>query len=228
MLIQYDDKILSSELTEVVDTIIKVINTSVTEREVTISCIYNLFANIKSLITLDQAFDDKLGYGTLEYQFFDLTEDYDAFIFFSETSDIDQIQDKQFSELTLNDLENVVDFYVQLLKEERTIYQDFMLLAKSPFVDFFASIRSGVLEEYLTAMRRSREELSKFYELLSECQQSLYLIRNKHPHLYKTIDTMIIQINWILRNEQLTLEQYSVGALLDYLEPLVQTDIQEE
>ena len=39
---------------------------------------------------------------------------------------------------------------------------------------------------------------------------------------------MIIQINWILRNEQLTLEQYSVGALLDYLEPLVQTDIQEE
>lgn len=225
MLIQYDDKILSNELTEVVDTIIKVINTSVTEREVTISCIYNLFANIKSLITLDQAFDDKLGYGTLEYQFFDLTEDYDAFIFFSETSDIDQIQDKQLSELTLNDLENVVDFYVQLLKEERTIYQDFMLLAKSPFVDFFADIRSGVLEEYLAAMRRSREELAKFYELLSECQQSLCLIRNKHMHLYKTIDTMIIQINWILSNEQLTLEQYSVGALLDYLEPLVQTDI---
>lgn len=228
MLIQYDDKILSSELTEVVDTIIKVINTSVTEREVTISCIYNLFANIKSLITLDQAFDDKLGYGTLEYQFFDLTEDYDAFIFFSKTSDIDQIQDKQFSELTLNDLENVVDFYVQLLKEERTVYQDFMLLAKSPFVNFYADIRSSVLEEYLAAMRRSREELAKFYELLSECQQSLYLIRNKHPHLYKTIDTMIIQINWILRNEQLTLEQYSVGALLDYLEPLVQTDIQDE
>lgn len=228
MLIQYDDKILSSELTEVVDTIIKVINASVTEREVTISCIYNLFANIKSLITLDQAFDDKLGYGTLEYQFFDLTEDYDAFIFFSETSAVDQIQDKQVSELTLNDLENIVDFYVQLLKEERTIYQDFMLLAKSPFVNFYASIRSGVLEEYLAAMRRSREELAKSYELLSECQQSLCLIRNKHPHLYKTIDTMIIQINWLLRNEQLTLEQYSVGALLDYLEPLVQTDIQEE
>ena len=228
MLIQYDDKILSSELTEVVDTIIKVINASVTEREVKISCIYNLFANIKSLITLDQAFDDKLGYGTLEYQFFDLTEDYDAFIFFSETSAVDQIQDKQVSELTLNDLENIVDFYVQLLKEERTIYQDFMLLAKSPFVNFYASIRSGVLEEYLAAMRRSREELAKSYELLSECQQSLCLIRNKHPHLYKTIDTMIIQINWLLRNEQLTLEQYSVGALLDYLEPLVQTDIQEE
>lgn len=228
MLIQYDDKILSNELTEVVDTIIKVINTSVTEREVTISCIYNLFANIKSLITLDQAFDDKLGYGTLEYQFFDLTEDYDAFIFFSETSAVDQIQDKQFSELTLNDLENVVDFYVQLLKEERTIYQDFMLLAKSPFVDFFASIRSGVLEEYLSAMQRSGEELANYYEILSECQQSLCLIRNKHPHLYKTIDAMIIQINWILSNEQLTLEQYSVGVLLDYLEPLAQTDIQEE
>lgn len=228
MLIQYDDNILSSELTEVATTIIKVINASVTEREVTISCIYNLFANIKSLITLDQAFDDKLGYGTLEYQFFDLTEDYDAFIFFSETSDIDQIQDKQFSELTLNDLENIVDFYVQLLKEERTIYQDFMLLAKSPFVDFFASIRSGVLEEYLAAMQRSGEELAKFYEILSECQQSLFLIRNKHPHLYKTIDAMIIQINWILSNEQLTLEQYSVGVLLDYLEPLVQTDTQEE
>lgn len=228
MLIQYDDNILSSELTEIITTIINAINTSVTEREVTISCIYNLFANIKSLITLDQAFDDKLGYGTLEYQFFDLTEDYDAFIFFSETSDIDQIQDKQLSELTLNDLENVVDFYVQLLKEERTVYQDFMLLAKSPFVNFYADIRSSVLEEYLIAMRRSREELAKFYELLSECQQSLYLIRNKHPHLYKTIDTMIIQINWILRNEQLTLEQYSVGALLDYLEPLVQTDIQDE
>lgn len=228
MLIQYDDNILSSELTEVVTTIVKVINASITEREVTISCVYNLFANIKSLITLDQAFDDKLGYGTLEYQFFDLTEDYDAFIFFSETSDIDQIQDKQFSELTLNDLENIVDFYVQLLKEERTVYQDFMLLAKSPFVDFFASIRSGVLEEYLSAMQRSGEELANYYEILSECQQSLYLIRNKHPHLYKTIDTMIIQINWILRNEQLTLEQYSVGALLDYLEPLVQTDIQEE
>ena len=224
MLIQYDDNILSSELTEVVTTIVKVINASITEREVTISCVYNLFANIKSLITLDQAFDDKLGYGTLEYQFFDLTEDYDAFIFFSETSDIDQIQDKQFSELTLNDLENIVDFYVQLLKEERTVYQDFMLLAKSPFVDFFASIRSGVLEEYLSAMQRSGEELANYYEILSECQQSLYLIRNKHPHLYKTI----IQINWILRNEQLTLEQYSVGALLDYLEPLVQTDIQEE
>ena len=228
MLIQYDDNILSSELTEVVTTIIKVINASVTEREVTISCVYNLFANIKSIITFDQAFDDKLEYGTLEYQFFDLTEDYDAFIFFSETSDIDQIQDKQLSELTLNDLENVVDFYVQLLKEERTVYQDFMLLAKSPFVNFYADIRSSVLEEYLAAMRRSREELAKFYELLSECQQSLYLIRNKHPHLYKTIDTMIIQINWILRNEQLTLEQYSVGALLDYLEPLVQTDIQDE
>lgn len=228
MLIQYDDNILSSELTEVATTIIKAINASVTEREVTISCVYNLFANIKSLITLDQAFDDKLGYGTLEYQFFDLTEDYDAFIFFSETSAVDQIQDKQFSELTLNDLENVVDFYVQLLKEERTIYQDFMLLAKSPFVNFYADIRSGVLEEYLAAMRRSREELAKFYELLSECQQSLYLIRNKHPHLYKTIDTMIIQINWILRNDQLALEQYSVGALLDYLEPLIQTDTQEE
>lgn len=228
MLIQYDDNILSSELTEVVTTIVKVINASITEREVTISCVYNLFANIKSLITLDQAFNDKLGYGTLEYQFFDLTEDYDAFNFFSETSDIDQIQDKQVSELTLNDLENVVDFYVQLLKEERTIYQDFMLLAKSPFVDFFADIRSGVLEEYLAAMRRSREELAKFYELLSECQQSLCLIRNKHMHLYKTIDTMIIQINWVLRNEQLTLERYSVGALFDYLEPLIQTDTQEE
>ena len=228
MLIQYDDNILSSELTEVVTTIVKVINASITEREVTISCVCNLFANIKSLITLDQAFNDKLGYGTLEYQFFDLTEDYDAFIFFSETSDIDQIQDKQVSELTLNDLENVVDFYVQLLKEERTVYQDFMLLAKSPFVNFYADIRSGVLEEYLAAMRRSREELAKFYELLSECQQSLYLIRNKHPHLYKTIDTMIIQINWVLRNEQLTLERYSVGALFDYLEPLIQTDTQEE
>lgn len=228
MLIQYDDNILSSELTEIITTIINAINASVTEREVTISCIYNLFANIKSLITLDQAFDDKLGYGTLEYQFFDLTEDYDAFIFFSETSAVDQIQDKQVSELTLNDIENIVDFYVQLLKEERTIYQDFMLLTKSPFVNFYASIRSGVLEEYLSAMRRSREELAKFYELLSECQQSLCLIRNKHPHLYKTIDTMIIQINWVLRNEQLTLEQYSVGALVDYLEPLIQTDTQEE
>lgn len=228
MLIQYDDNILSSELIEVVTTIVKVINASITEREVTISCVYNLFANIKSLITLDQAFNDKLGYGTLEYQFFDLTEDYDAFIFFSETSAIDQIQDKQVSDLTLNDLENVVDFYVQLLKEERTVYQDFMLLAKSPFVNFYADIRSGVLEEYLAAMRRSREELAKFYELLSECQQSLYLIRNKHPHLYKTIDTMIIQINWVLRNEQLTLERYSVGALFDYLEPLIQTDTQEE
>lgn len=228
MLIQYDDNILSSELIEVVTTIIKIINASVAEREVTISCVYNLFANIKSLITLDQAFNDKLGYGTLEYQFFDLTEDYDAFNFFSETSDIDQIQDKQVSELTLNDIENIVDFYVQLLKEERTIYQDFMLLTKSPFVNFYASIRSGVLEEYLSAMRRSREELAKFYELLSECQQSLFLIRNKHPHLYKTIDTMIIQINWVLRNEQLTLEQYSVGALVDYLEPLIQTDTQEE
>lgn len=228
MLIQYDDNILSSELTEIITTIINAINASVTEREVTISCIYNLFANIKSLITLDQAFDDKLGYGTLEYQFFDLTEDYDAFIFFSETSAVDQIQDKQVSELTLNDIENIVDFYVQLLKEERTIYQDFILLTKSPFVNFYASIRSGVLEEYLSAMRRSREELAKFYELLSECQQSLCLIRNKHPHLYKTIDTMIIQINWVLRNEQLTLEQYSVGALVDYLEPLIQTDTQEE
>ena len=228
MLIQYDDNILSSELTEVVTTIIKIINASIAEREVTISCVYNLFANIKSLITLDQAFNDKLGYGTLEYQFFDLTEDYDAFNFFSETSVIDQIQDKQVSDLTLNDLEDVVDFYVQLLKEERTVYQDFMLLAKSPFVNFYASIRSGTLEEYLAAMRRSSEELAKYYEILSECQQSLYLIRNKHLHLYKAIDVMIIQINWILRNEQLTLEQYSVSALLDYLEPFVQTDSQEE
>ncbi len=81
MLIEYDDNILSSELTEVVTTIIKIINASIAEREVTISCVYNLFANIKSLITLDQAFNDKLGYGTLEYQFFDLTEDYDAFNF---------------------------------------------------------------------------------------------------------------------------------------------------
>ena len=228
MLIQYDDNILSSELTEVVTTIIKIINASIAEREVTISCVYNLFANIKSLITLDQAFNDKLGYGTLEYQFFDLTEDYDAFNFFSETSAIDQIQDKQDSDLTLNDLEDVVDFYVQLLKEERTVYQDFMLLAKSPFVNFYASIRSGTLEEYLAAMRRSSEELAKYYEILSECQQSLCLIRNKHLHLYKAIDVMIIQINWILRNEQLTLEQYSVGALVDYLEPFVQTDSQEE
>lgn len=132
MLIQYDDNILSSELTEVATTIIKAINASVTEREVTISCVYNLFANIKSLITLDQAFDDKLGYGTLEYQFFDLTEDYDAFIFFSETSAVDQIQDKQFSELTLNDLENVVDFYVQLLKEERTFIKILCCLQKVP------------------------------------------------------------------------------------------------
>ena len=228
MLIQYDDNILSSELTEVVTTIIKIINASIAEREVTISCVYNLFANIKSLITLDQAFNDKLGYGTLEYQFFDLTEDYDAFNFFSETSAIDQIQDKKVSDLTLNDLEDVVDFYVQLLKEERTVYQDFMLLAKSPFVNFYASIRSGTLEEYLAAMRRSSEELAKYYEILSECQQSLCLIRNKHLHLYKAIDVMIIQINWILRNEQLTLEQYSVGALVDYLEPFVQTDSQEE
>ena len=228
MLIEYDDNILSSELTEVVTTIIKIINASIAEREVTISCVYNLFANIKSLITLDQAFNDKLGYGTLEYQFFDLTEDYDAFNFFSETSVIDQIQDKQVSDLTLNDLEDVVDFYVQLLKEERTVYQDFMLLAKSPFVNFYASIRSGTLEEYLAAMRRSSEELAKYYEILSECQQSLCLIRNKHLYLYKAIDVMIIQINWILRNEQLTLEQYSVGALVDYLEPFVQTDSQEE
>lgn len=228
MLIEYDDNILSSELTEVVTTIIKIINASIAEREVTISCVYNLFANIKSLITLDQAFNDKLGYGTLEYQFFDLTEDYDAFNFFSETSAINQIQDKQVSDLTLNDLEDVVDFYVQLLKEERTVYQDFMLLAKSPFVNFYASIRSGTLEEYLAAMRRSSEELAKYYEILSECQQSLCLIRTKHLHLYKAIDVMIIQINWILRNEQLTLEQYSVGALVDYLEPFVQTDSQEE
>ncbi len=103
-----------------------------------------------------------------------------------------------------------------------------MLLAKSPFVNFYASIRSGTLEEYLTAMRRSSEKLAKYYEILSECQQSLCLIRNKHLHLYKAIDVMIIQINWILRNEQLTLEQYSVGALVDYLEPFVQTDSQEE
>lgn len=136
MLIEYDDHILSSELTDVVVTIINIIDASATEREVTISCIYNLFANIKSLISFDQANDDKLEYCTLEYQFFDLTEDYDVFNIINEASAIEELHNKEISQLTLNDLDNVADFFVQLLKDERSVYQDFMALAASKFVDF--------------------------------------------------------------------------------------------
>ena len=220
MLIEYDDHILSSELTDVVVTIINIIDASATEREVTISCIYNLFANIKSLISFDQANDDKLEYCTLEYQFFDLTEDYDVFNIFNESSAIEELHEKEISQLTLNDLDNVADFYVQLLKDERSVYQDFMALASSKFVDFYISVRAHVFEQYLAAMNKSREELTKYREILAGCQQSLYLIRGKHPELYKDIDSLIIQINWILRNESLTLEQYSVGALYDFLKSL--------
>ncbi len=220
MLIEYDDHILSSELTDVIVTIIKIIDASATEREVTISCIYNLFANIKSLISFDQANDDKLEYCTLEYQFFDLTEDYDVFNIFNESSVIEELHEKEVSQLTLNDLDNVADFYVQLLKDERLVYQDFMALASSEFVNFYASIRPHVFEQYLMAMNKSRDELTKYREILAGCQQSLYLIRGKHPELYKDIDSLIIQINWILRNEALTLEQYSVGALYDFLKDL--------
>lgn len=70
------------------------------------------------------------------------------------------------------------------------------------------------------AMNKSKDELTKYREILAGCQQSLYLIRGKHPELYKDIDSLIIQINWILRNEALTLEQYSVGALYDFLKGL--------
>ena len=220
MLIEYDDHILSNELTEVVVTIIKIIDASATEREVTISCLYNLFANIKSLISFDQANDDKLEYCTLEYQFFDLTEDYDVFNIFNESSVIEELHDKEFSQLTLNDLDNVADFYVQLLKDERLVYQGFMALASSKFVDLYISVRPHVFEQYLAAMNKSREELTKYREILAGCQQSLYLIRGKHPELYKDIDSLIIQINWILRNESLTLEQYSVGALYDFFKNL--------
>ena len=220
MLIEYDDHILSSELTEIVVTIIKIIDASATEREVTISCIYNLFANIKSLISFDQANDDKLEYCTLEYQFFDLTEDYDVFNIFNESSVIEELHEKEVSQLTLNDLDNVADFFVQLLKDERLVYQDFMALASSEFVNFYASIRPHVFEQYLMAMNKSKDELTKYREILAGCQQSLYLIRGKHPELYKDIDSLIIQINWILRNESLTLEQYSVAALYDFLKDL--------
>lgn len=220
MLIEYDDHILSSELTDVVVTIIKIIEASATEREVTISCIYNLFANIKSLISFDQANDDKLEYCTLEYQFFDLTEDYDVFNIFNESSVIEELHEKEVSQLTLNDLDNVADFFVQLLKDERLVYQDFMALASSEFVNFYASIRPHVFEQYLMAMNKSKDELTKYREILAGCQQSLYLIRGKHPELYKDIDSLIIQINWILRNESLTLEQYSVAALYDFLKDL--------
>ena len=220
MLIEYDDHILSSELTDVVVTIIKIIEASATEREVTISCIYNLFANIKSLISFDQANDDKLEYCTIEYQFFDLTEDYDVFNIFNESSVIEELHEKEVSQLTLNDLDNVADFFVQLLKDERLVYQDFMALASSEFVNFYASIRPHVFEQYLMAMNKSKDELTKYREILAGCQQSLYLIRGKHPELYKDIDSLIIQINWILRNESLTLEQYSVAALYDFLKDL--------
>ena len=220
MLIEYDDHILSSELTDVVVTIINIIDASVTEREVTISCTYNLFANIKSLISFDQANEDKLEYCTLEYQFFDLTEDYDVFNIFNESSAIEELHDKEISQLTLNDLDNVADFYVQLLKDERLVYQGFMALASSKVVDFYISVRPHVFEQYLAAMNKSREELTKYREILAGCQQSLCLIRGKHPELYKDIDSLIIQINWILRNEDLTLEQYSVGALYDFFKNL--------
>ena len=152
MLIEYDDHILSSELTDVVVTIINIIDASATERGVTISCIYNMFANIKSLISFDQANDDKLEYCTLEYQFFDLTEDYDVFNILNESSAIEELHEKEISQLTLNDLDNVADFYVQLLKDERLVYQDFMALAASKFVDFYISIRPHVFEQYLMAM----------------------------------------------------------------------------
>lgn len=224
MLIEYDDHILSNELTEVVVTIIKIIDASATEREVTISCIYNLFANIKSLISFDQANDDKLEYCTLEYQFFDLTEDYDVFNIINESSAIEELHEKEISQFTLNDLDNVADFYVQLLKDERLVYQDFMALASSKFVDFHISVRPHVFEQYLMAMNKSKDELTKYREILAGCQQSLYLIRGKHPELYKDIDSLIIQINWILRNESLTLEQYSVGALYDFLKSLYEPE----
>ena len=172
----------------------------------TISCIYNLFANIKSLISFDQANDDKLEYCTLEYQFFDLTEDYDVFNIINESSAIEKLHGKEISQLTLNDLDNVADFYVQLLKDERLVYQDFMALASSKFVNFYISVRPHVFEQYLAPMNKSREELTKYREILAGCQQSLCFIRGKHPELYKDIDSLIIQINWILRNESLTLE----------------------
>ena len=224
MLIEYDDHILSSELTDVVVTIINIIDASATEREVTISCIYNLFANIKSLISFDQANDDKLEYCTLEYQFFDLTEDYDVFNILNESSAIEELHGKEISQLTLNDLDNVADFFVQLLKDERLVYQDFMALAASKFVYFYISVRPHVFEQYLAAMNKSKDELTKYREILAGCQQSLYLIRGKHPELYKDIDSLIIQINWILRNESLTLEQYSVGALYDFLKSLYEPE----
>ena len=151
---------------------------------------------------------------------FDLTEDYDVFNIFNESSVIEELHEKEVSQLTLNDLDNVADFFVQLLKDERLVYQDFMALASSEFVNFYASIRPHVFEQYLMAMNKSKDELTKYREILAGCQQSLYLIRGKHPELYKDIDSLIIQINWILRNESLTLEQYSVAALYDFLKDL--------
>lgn len=89
---------------------------------------------------------------------------------------------------------------------------------------FYISVRPHVFEQYLAAMNKSKDELAKYREILAGCQQSLYLIRGKHPELYKDIDSLIIQINWILRNENLTLEQYSVDALYDFLKGLYEPE----
>lgn len=228
MLNTYEDVALSPELSVIMQKVIEIIDGFQKSKVIGISNVYNLFLNIKGFIPFDQANRQKLEYSTYELFFIDFAREFDELSVNECFKVTDYLQENSQDGYFLSDFDDLIDAFVQFLKYERLLYEDCMLLADSPFVKDYRKKRLIHYAACLTHIKFNVDEFDKYYAQLGQCEKELIELRSRKLQLYREIDIMIIIMEWMFKNYDLSENDYSISALYDKITSIPPDEDEQE
>lgn len=212
MLVKRNNVSFSEVFENFIRKILSLIKDSTKEKIRAMDNVYRLFADVKSYVSFDEATDKKLDYGTFEYCFADFRRDIDVFKSMDCLRVLERI--KQSKSLQFRDLEAAADSFVQVLKAERSIYETCLLLAAAPFTKNYVIDREAVYIEQIKMLEQHDANINALERAFEGYQEELTELRQEAAFFYRQADTVLILLEWVLRNSTLVARYGSIADLV--------------
>ena len=197
MLVYFKEVYFDKHIKELADKLIESIEDSTDKRFEGIDAVYDLFADAKSIISFDMAAEKCVEYGAFEYLFNDFRRDLQVF---KDSYCLENLADLKAKDvITLSDLDSLVDSYIQLLKEERRLYETASQLITSRFFHIYISRYRNDCADHACRIAILSQEVAQTSSGFYECKNYYLKLKKNYLAEYQR-SSAIHSMLWIETN----------------------------
>ena len=225
MLLRQNDVEFNQELRDFSYHLLESINNLIMLKSRMMDNTYRLFADVKCLVSLNEANNLKREYSTFEYCFSDFCRDVERLK--STTCREILAGINHLKEMYLSNLEGVVDSYLQFLKEERDIYRSTTALASFSFTKNYIRERHRAYFEHMDRLEQNHANIKILERAFEAYRDELVSLKQNAYSLFRQADFVLALLDWILECNALSSGRCSISGLLRLLHEIDSPDQDE-